>query len=229
MNHPDHDPVDDLIRAARRDVRRPMVEEASAEMARAIARTPRSRRLRGRAAAAALVAAVVAVPTAAAAYVWSTHTGVFGQPDRSTEVVDGSEWLDLCAPDFRAEAEGLAPARLPLPPGLTLATVQEELFGTRPPECSTVGGRAQATGIARSYENFAWCSWVHRYVDHPGDRSAAARALKRLANSELARTVDREGDVIAQDNEIADAAAAGQLARVVQEQQVNCADFGWRA
>src|ERR1043165_2226396 len=54
--------------------------------------------------AVSIAALGVLAPSAAAAYSWSTHTGLFGQPDKYTEDVDNSEVLNLCAPDFPATA-----------------------------------------------------------------------------------------------------------------------------
>lgn len=228
MTQTPDDPLAAVLTAGRQEVDTGLLRGASGDLARGIAATTPRKRRRPRAVALALAAAVVATPTAAAAYVWSTHTGMFGQPDRYTEDVDGSEWLDLCAPDFRATAEQLAPADLPLPPGLTLPMVQEDLFGTPAPDCADARVRQQATGISRRYENYAWCSWVNVYAASPERRVAAARAMKTLANTELARIVSVDGTVLALDNEIADAAAAGDVDRVREEQRVNCDGFGWR-
>ncbi len=227
MTETPDDPLAAVLTAGRREVDSAVLSRASVDLARDIASaTPRGRRRR--VVTLALATAVVVTPTAAAAYAWSTHTGVFGRPDLYTEEVDGSEWLDLCAPDFRATAERLAPADLPLPAGLTLRTVRADLFGTPSPDCSGAGARQQATGVARSYENYAWCSWVHVYVDGPRRHDAAASAMRALANSDLALAVDPERDVVAFDNEIVDAAEAGDVARVRHEARVNCHDFGWK-
>ena len=114
---PQRDPLAGLMAAARPVVDADAVRPASAALAREVARRPRRRTPR-RTVAIGLAALVVAVPTTAAAYQWTTHTGMFGHP-AYTEDVDSTEVLDLCAPDFPATARALAPARLPLPAGAT--------------------------------------------------------------------------------------------------------------
>ena len=158
---------------------------------------------------------------------WTTRTGWFGRPDVNTEDVDTSEILDLCAPDFRSVADRLAPPSLPLPEGLTLPMVQEALFAKPDPDCSGSGALTQATGISERYEAYARCSWYNAYLNDPAARPQASRALKALANSELTKITDG-GGVQAYHNQIADAAAAGDVEAVRHDKDLNCGDFGWR-
>lgn len=226
----DYDEVGALMRASGADVDTQRLQQPSAQLARDVARTVRRRRSPRRAVAISLAAIVVAVPTTAAGYAWTTHTGVFGDPNRSEE--DGSEWLDMCAPDFYRTARSMAPTDVPLPAGATMRTAAKEMYGHPDASCDDVGARFQADGVRLSYESWAWCSWVHDYLrsDQAGEAFAmrtAARQLGSLAASGLLAAHDG-GGTVAQDREIATAAAAGDTARVALEGRVNCSGFGYR-
>lgn len=224
MNQAPHDPLAAVLTSARRSVDTEALIDDSADLARRVAAGPRRSRRPRRAVSIALAAVLVGAPTAAAAYSWTAHTGVFGDPTTSEE--DASEWLDVCAPDFASTARTLAPRDLVLPPGATVDMAAEELWGTPDPACEGVGARRQADGIRMAYESWAHCSWVHTYVAEPSLRDEAARRLKQLANTPLLVAHDG-GGTVEMLNELADAAAAGDVARVHQEQRVNCTGFGF--
>lgn len=224
------DPVQTLIHRARTDVDTDVLRDVSAALARDVAAAVTPQRRPRRIIAVSLAALVVAVPTSAAAYAWTTHTGLFGDSSRFTEDVDNSEWLDLCAPDFPQVARTLVPRTLPLPDGLTVEMVSDALWSNPSPDCADSRVRMQATGISARYQGYAWCSWVNDYVDDRdrASRDEAAQSLHVLANSHLTHLTDGDGRQVPIMNEIADAAAAGDVARVRDELRVNCVDFGFR-
>ena len=221
------DPLAGLLRPARRDVDAAALVDASVALARDVTRRPRRRTPR-RAVAIGLAALVVAVPTSAAAYQWTTHTGLFGNP-AYTEDVDSSEVLDLCAPDFPATARTLAPERLPLPAGATTEETARTVVHSLTRDCRHGRGvLTQATGVSHTFEAYAWCSWVNTWLADPAQRAEAADALHYYANSDLARLTAGDDNVLRWNNRIADAARDGDAATVRREQQVNCAGSGWR-
>lgn len=226
---PGGDPLAGLLTAARRDVDADAVRAESAALAREVARRPR-RRTHHRGVAIGLAALVVAVPTSAAAYQWTTHTGLFGDPVANTEDVDSSEVLDLCAPDFPATARTLMPADLPLPDGATRQTAYHEVVRVLTRRCATEGDLMQATGVPAQAEGYAWCSWVNTYLADPPSRAEAAEALRHYANSDITHVVDDNGDMGRWENGIADAAERGDAEKVAYEQRVNCdaGRYGWR-
>jgi hypothetical protein len=229
---PADDAVAGLLGDAQRRVDTVAVAEASAELARDIAVTTpmRTRRRLGTVAISAAALAVIA-PTAAAAYGWTTHTGMFGQPDKYTEDVDTSEVLDLCAPDFSATARTLIPDDLLLPAGATVAETRTVVIRILTKECSTSGQLMQATGVPEHAESYAWCSWVNTYLADPSTRGNAASAMRHYANDDLTHTVDADGAMSRWMNGVADAAADGNAKKVRYEQTVNCdgGAYGWHA
>ena len=173
------------------------------------------------------------VPTTAAAYAWTTHTGIFGQPDQYTEDVDTSEVLDVCAPDFPATARSLMPQDLLLPDRATAEQAFDDVLHSVTRDCRDgdgIGARMQSTGVPASAEGYAWCSWVNVYLAQPETRNESASALKLYANSDITNLVDADGGMTRRMNQIADAAARGDVEQVRDEQQVNCGagDYGWR-
>lgn len=228
------DLVHSLLVAGRPEVDTTALAQPSARLARQISATPPARGRRRRRGVAISVAALVAmVPTSAAAYVWSTHTGVFGQPDRYTEDVDTSEVLDLCAPDFPSTAWSLMPKDLRLPHGATLRQAFDAVERSMTRDCRDgdgIGAVTQATGVPAQAEGYAWCSWVNTYLAEPAERDDAASALKLYANSDITHVVDADGAMTRWENKVADAAARGDAGPVRYDQRVNCdgGDYGWR-
>jgi len=231
-DRPGDDPVADLITGGARRVDTVALADASVELARDLAVTTpmRSRRRRLGTVAVSVAALGVLAPTAAAAYSWSTHTGIFGQPDKYTEDVDNSEVLNLCAPDFPATARSLIPDNLLLPDGATVSEARSAVIHTLTKDCATSGQLMQATGVTEHGEGYAWCSWVNVYIADPATRDDAAAAMKHYANDDLERKVDGDGNGVRWMNKIADAAASGDTSQVRYEQTVNCdgGNYGWR-
>lgn len=232
---PAEDPVQALLTAARREVDTDVLLPSSSSLAVEIAAAsaPTRPRRRRRVIALSVAALVVTVPTAAAAYTWTTHTGIFGQPDKYTEDVDTSEVLDLCAPDFPATARTLMPEDLLLPDGATAQGAFDTVLSWMTRDCRDgdgIGARMQAVGVPSRAEAYAWCSWVNVYLSEPPARQEAAAALEHYAGSDLTRLVDADGGMTRWMNQIADAAARGEVERVRYEQRTNCGggDYGWR-
>lgn len=235
-NSRDHvdDTVDALLTSARRDVDVAALREASVALGRDIATGTSLPRPRRRRAIAISVAALVSmVPTAAAAYAWTTHTGVFGQPDRYSEDVDASEVLDVCAPDFPVTARSLVPQDLLLPEGATVEAAYDEVLHSVTRDCRGAdgfGALMQSTGVTARAEGYAWCSWVNDYLARPKARDDSAEALRHYANSDITHLVDADGGMTQWENQIADAAVRGDVDRVRYEQRINCGGgrYGWR-
>ena len=230
---PADDAVAQLIADGSRRVDTGALVEASGDLARnsAVTTPMRARRRRLGAVTISVAALAVVAPATAAAYQWTTHTGIFGQPDKYTEDVDTSEVLDLCAPDFPATARSLIPSDLLLPPGATVAETQRVVIRILTKDCATAGQLMQATGVTEHGEGYAWCSWVNNYLADPAKREDAAAALKHYANDDLTHKVDADGDTTKWMNGIADAAADGNATKVHYEQTVNCdgGNYGWHA
>ncbi|MEP6842069.1 MAG: hypothetical protein ABJA11_01025, partial [Pseudolysinimonas sp.] len=91
---------------------------------RARAPLPKRRRRWGWGLVVAVALAAIAIPAGAVASSYVAHTGWFGSPNpgvtegtqRGSEA-DGSEWLEITAPDFVDAAAGLMPAYITLPTG----------------------------------------------------------------------------------------------------------------
>ncbi len=233
------EPVDDavktLLRPAGRGVDTHALVRASTALATEIAAAPAltHTRRRRRALATSVATLVALVPTTAAAYAWTTHTGIFGQPDQYTEDVDTSEVLDVCAPDFPATVRLLMPQDLLLPDRATAEQAFDAVLRSATRDCRDgdgIGARMQSTGVPASAEGYAWCSWVNVYLTQPKTRREAASALKLYANSDITNLVDADDGMTRRTNQIADAAARGDVEQVRDEQQVNCGNgnYGWR-
>ncbi len=228
------DPIYHLMASARPEVDTEALEESSVLLARQLAATPvQSRGRRRRTVAISLAAVVAMVPTTAAAYAWTTHTGIFGRPDLYTEDVDTSEILDLCAPDFPKTARDLMPQDLLLPEGSTLEDASSAVVYAMTRDCRDgdgIGARTQAVGVPAHAEGYAWCSWVNVYLTDETQQDKAADALRHYANSDLTHLVDADGHMTRWENEIADAAARGDAEQVRYEQRTNCGggDYGWQ-
>lgn len=114
----------------------------------------------------------------------SAHTGWFGSPRFSEE--DGSEFINTGAPDFPAVAAKLAPARLPLPRGVTLADATSQVVR----QSAANPGLMQVTGVKATFFVFAQCQWKRAWLDGQTDPLTAADALERLANNPVLLAVD---------------------------------------
>lgn len=154
-----------------------------AERTRAAAhrRTVRRRRV-----AAAGLAALITVPTAAwAADRFFAQTGERGSPGMSEN--DTSEWVDPCAADFGAYARSLPPPAGLLPPPSSdwarvvdraVASEQRSLAG----DCAGRGARMQETGVRSLIVFRAQQDWMCEAVraDDAGDADAARRASRQV-------------------------------------------------
>lgn len=227
--------VQALLRPAGRGVDTNALVQASTTLATEIAAAPplTHMRRRRRAIATSVATLVALVPTTAAAYAWTTHTEIFGQPDRYTEDVDTSEVLDVCAPDFPATARLLIPENLLLPDRATAEQAFDAVLHSVTRDCRDgdgIGARMQSTGVPARAEGYAWCSWINVYLAEPKTENESASALRRYANSDITNLVDADGGMTRRMNQIADAAARGDVEQVRDEQQVNCGSgtYGWR-
>ena len=217
------DPVAVMLRDAARPVDRDRLVDLSADLAGQVAAVAVPRRSLRRMVAIGLAAAVVLVPTTAAAYSWTTHTGLFGDPEHNTEDVDRSEVLDVCAPDFLATARGLLPKDLVLAPGVTAEQVLDRAVANLTRQCTaTTGVVTQATGVPAQAEAVAWCGWIDAYLADPTLADRAAAAFRHYADSPVTATVDGDGGYTRAKREVAAATARHDTGPARRDQQLNC-------
>lgn len=194
---------------------------ASEDLAQQIARTTPARRRPRTRVAVGVAAALVVVPTAAAAtgVLDGLRTGLFGQPDKYTEDAGTSEWINICSPAYPDLIRQHTPDG-PLPAGFTWARATEKQIAqaTSNSDCQPggPGAQQQEIGIDSWYETYAACAWYAEAAaaDAAGDPARVTRAgneLKALANSELNHTTDG-GGVVELENRIADDVLAGNVA-----------------
>lgn len=204
---------------------RPRLAAASEDLARQIARTTPARRRPRTRIAVGVAAALVAVPTAAAAtgVLDGLRTGLFGQPDKHTEDAGTSEWINICSPAYPDLIRQHTPD-LALPEGFTWtrATQKQIAQAAANPDCQTGGHGAQQQeiGIDSWFVTYATCAWYTEAAaaDAAGDAARVTRAgreLKALANSEVKRTTDG-GGVVEFENRIADDVLTGNVAEARQ-------------
>lgn len=130
-------------------------------------------------------------------------------------------WRSTAAPDF-AETVSRYVEQAPLPPGTDRAAYVELLRvqGTEHPGSVTDAGVRGSVGY---YASCAWLtSWETRH--EAGDAAGEAQALSAYRDaigSPWLSEVDA-GGVVANLEEVADAAARGDQGRVAQELDVNC-------
>jgi hypothetical protein len=122
---------------------------------------------------------LIAVP-AAAGIKWAAQTGVFGDPETSTEV-DDTEWIDLGgngASDVIAEAY---PEYLELPPGVV---ARDLIAGVRGVFAGLPPGRVQEGTFVTTYESWAICAWQGEWLTafDVGDGARADRAARWLSD-----------------------------------------------
>lgn len=122
---------------------------------------------------------LIAVP-AAAGIKWAAQTGVFGDPETSTEV-DDTEWIDLGrsgASDVIAEAY---PEYLELPPGVV---ARDLIAGVRGVFAGLPPGQVQEGTFVTTYESWAICAWQGEWLAafDGGDGARADRAARWLSD-----------------------------------------------
>ena len=228
MTDLDHD-----LRAARPDVDRDALVAGSIDLARAVASTPRGRRMPSRRLALGAAALVIAAPVSAAAAGFDPlHTGWFGDPTKNSEDADGSEWLNICSPEYGDAIRAHQPAGV-LPDGWTWddATTAIVADARSNPDCGADGAGAvqQEIGVDSAYARYAICAWsaAAASAGNAGDdaaRERAGRELKVLANSELNHAIDG-GGIVEFDNRIADEVLAGDVTGAQERAENNCEMF----
>jgi hypothetical protein len=195
---------------------------ASQELARQIAVSTPVRRPRRRLAVGIAAAAIVAVPTAAAAtgVLDGLRSGIFGQPGKNSEDAGTSEWINICAPGYPALIREHTPDG-PLPAGFTWARATQKQISQAAanPECQPGGHGAQQQeiGIVGWFDMYATCAWYSEAATaaDAGEARRVTRAgheLKTLANSEVNRITDG-GGLVEFKNRIADDVLAGDVAK----------------
>jgi hypothetical protein len=188
---------------------------------------PRRRRMRFGRRTAILVAAALALAatTTAMGFQLTARTGLFGNPEHTED--DGSEFLQLDAPDFEDVARSLVPHEIPLPPGLGWEQEidRQVRLGREEP------GLMQETGVRATFAYFAQCAWVKAWLDAhlAGDDRLQERATRALAAShDWAPLVAVDGggvrDFFA--TRVAEPAARGEAGPVRAELAANCTGMG---
>ncbi len=158
--------------------------------------------------------------TAAVGYTISAHTGFFGAPGMTEE--DTTEFLNTGAEDFPALLRTIVPNEIALPPGDSWTPATDALIATGRRD----SGLQQAAGIRGGLAQYAYCSWVGRWLEvhSHGDAEAAAAAatgIALVARSPVVARVDG-GGVVAGMQRVASQAARGQVAPMRAEYKLNC-------
>ncbi|MFT4229456.1 MAG: hypothetical protein QM602_04125, partial [Microbacterium sp.] len=129
------------------------LDQLTAAVARRSGRRVRdSVRHGGRRAVIAFALVGVLGATTAAAAVVAARTGWF---TAVTSEQDGTEWLDTGGTDYSSVVAHLAPDYLDYPSGLTDSDAATWVVGVT----KITGGLVQETGVVRSYETYALCTW----------------------------------------------------------------------
>jgi hypothetical protein len=206
--------------------------DAVGDLARSLAlaeeQAPARRPRRGRHSRRFLVVALALILLATAGtalgigYVLTAHTGWFGNPEHTEE--DGSEWLDMTAPDFRAVAATLVPD-VPLPEGVSWDGELDRLAAWGRAENAMM----QETGVTARLAAFARCAWLqHWRTEHTAGRDGSARealaVLDASASWPIVVATDG-GGVVEHDREVNRAADRGDVAAVDYELALNCTGF----
>lgn len=155
--------------------------------------------------------------TTAAAAVVVAHTGWFTEP--SSEA-DGTEWLDTGGTDYPSVVAELAPDYLSYPQGLAEADAAEWIVdGTQ-----ITGGLVQETGIRRSYETYALCSWTGTWLDPAVDDAERDEATGQMmsAASWPALNATDGGGIMDAVRALGAAAEDGDRARVLTQVEILC-------
>ncbi|MDF2046145.1 hypothetical protein [Microbacterium sp. Kw_RZR3] len=193
-------------------------------LVRAAIERPRRRRRRWVVPTAAIIAVfAIGVPGVAAASGYLARTGWFGSPNpgspEGTQPVgteaDGSEWIEIDAPDYVEVAVGLWPAQAILPPGsdtMRFATSIAERTATQGE------GLRQVTGIRSEFEQYARCAWRAEWLDADalGDTARAQTAAQTLTTAATwpATVATDGGGIVDEEKLVARAATAGDRAGV---------------
>jgi len=196
-----------------------------------------SRRSGGRGRGAAIVILVIGligIPAGAIAVgSWVAHTGQYGDPSTSTEVIDRSEWLGLDAQDAPAAITSLYDASLPLPAGATSKDVITPIarllkqMGTVP-DGETGHVTIQGSSVQGLFERAARCLWYREWLeaDAVGDkarRDAATAGIRDSATWPV--TVASDGGGVVDTLKTVGAAAAADDRRVVLGSYTSCAGY----
>jgi hypothetical protein len=136
---------------------------------------------------------LAAVP-AAATINWAAQTGVFGNPDTSTEV-DDTEWIDLGQGGAADVVAASYPEGIELPPGVRAA---DAVVAVRRLYARLADGNVQQGTIATSYETWGVCAWEREWLDaFDADdlprAGTAGRWLSNAGNFPLTRAHDGGG------------------------------------
>ncbi|MFT4030554.1 MAG: hypothetical protein QM675_11825 [Protaetiibacter sp.] len=155
--------------------------------------------------------------TTAAAAVVVARTGWF---TAVTSEQDGTEWLDTGGTDYSSVVADLAPDYLAYPAGLTASDAASWVVGAT----KITGGLVQETGVVRSYETYALCTWTETWLAAaPGSatRESAADHLTDAADWP-ALTVTDGGGVLDAVRALGRAARDGDAAGVEAQSAVVC-------
>lgn len=172
--------------------------------------------------AAGVIGGGLVVVPAAAGIKWAAQTGIFGDPETSTEV-DDTEWIDLGQGSAVGVVAESYPDGLDLPAG---ARAADAVAAVQRLYARLSDGLVQQGTIAMSFETWATCAWEREWLDafDAGDRArsdAAARWLTDQTNFPI--TVDHDGGgVIDQLLQVGRSAADGDRATVQDDFNRGC-------
>lgn len=225
------DPITDLLARGRAEVDTDLLRPEATSLAAAVRRSTPRRRPRRRIAI-GLAAVLVAVPTTAVALGYDVRTGLFGDPSRHTEDVDGSEWLNLCAASYSDVVKRHQPAAdAPLPGALDWSMASDMILAMTARTCTDQGASVmQETGLVRQFNYWAQCAWLREAVaaidaDDATRRDRAAGALRHYADTEVNHVTDG-GGIVEQDLAVAAEVGRGDASTARRQITLNCGDFG---
>lgn len=166
----------------------------------------------------------VGVPATAIGTGFIAQTGWFANPNPGSPEgtiplgteSDGSEWVDITAPDYVQFAASIWPSYAVLPDGYTAddfaAAIAERTVSANERYDNGVTTYRQVTGILAQFEQFARCAWRGEWLDAnaEGDtaRERIAASVLTEAASWPATSASDGGGIVEGERAVADAATS---------------------
>jgi hypothetical protein len=117
------------------------------------------------------------------------------QPEGGTEIIPGSDMIDLSAPDLPEYIASRFPEWLPIPPGTTRERMIDDvvdLWQSKPDV-----GFTQEVGFRYDFERIAYCGWIDAWLtsDDPAVVSEATRTMRGAIGWPAFNDTDADGVV----------------------------------
>ena len=202
--------IDERLRSLDRmaDIRMPaeVLDRAVAEVRAGRARRRRTGLIAG--AVALVLGGLLVAPAATAVRGW---LAVLDWHPTGTEVIEGSEWVDLSAPDLPEYAASVFPDWLPIPPGETRESMIDAVVAqwTAVPE----PGITSDWGFRYEYERLAYCGWLETRLtsNDLAELTRADRVLEEAIRWPAFTATDADGVVPIYLRAYSDASRRGDL------------------